>query len=165
MYTQKYSESASLCSTLAGARHDIVSLCVAVALVAHGSGRAGRLCSLPTAPSVTLRTFRVRGVTRTGLPERKKVSTLTSDDAVTCQNIPGSLRISDVGSKVITKIVRAEEGEPGDEATNCAIHMIIHYNCTIGSFLLHFFLLIYHPYPPSFHVYITTLACQISGTH
>ena len=27
------------------------------------------------------------------------------------------------------------------------IHMIIHYNCTIGSFLLHFFLLIYHPYP------------------
>ena len=27
-----------------------------------------------------------------------------------------SLRISDVGSKVITKIVRAEEGEPGDEA-------------------------------------------------
>ena len=31
------------------------------------------------------------------------------------------------------------------------IHMIIHYNCTIGSFLLHSFLLIYHPYPPSFH--------------
>ena len=29
--------------------------------------------------------------------------------------------------------------------------MIIHYNCTIGSFLLHSFLLIYHPYPPSFH--------------
>ena len=29
------------------------------------------------------------------------------------------------------------------------IHMIIHYNCTIGSFLLHSFLLIYHPYPPS----------------
>ena len=51
-----------------GARHDIVSLCVAVgwfALVAHGSGRAGRLGSLPAAPSVTLRTFRVRGVTRT----------------------------------------------------------------------------------------------------
>ena len=38
---------------------------------------------------------------------------------------------------------------------NCigtGIHiMIIHYNCTIGSFLLHSFLLIYHPYPPSFH--------------
>ena len=50
------------------------------------------------------------------IPERKKLSTLTSDDAVTCQNIPGSLRISDVGSKVITNIVRAEEGEPGDEA-------------------------------------------------
>ena len=28
-----------------------------------------------------------------------------------------SLRISDVGSKVITNIVRAEEGEPGDEAS------------------------------------------------
>ena len=25
--------------------------------------------------------------------------------------------------------------------------MIIHYNCTIGSFLLHSFLMIYHPYP------------------
>ena len=31
------------------------------------------------------------------------------------------------------------------------IHMIIHYNCTIGSLLLHSFLLIYHPYLPSFH--------------
>ena len=65
---ESYSGSASPCSTLAGARHDIVSLCVAVgwfALVAHGSGRAGRFGSLPTAPSVTLRTFRVRGVTRT----------------------------------------------------------------------------------------------------
>ena len=46
------------------------------------------------------------------LLERKKVSkekrsTLTSDDAVTCQNIP-----PDMGSKVVTKIVRAEEGEP-----------------------------------------------------
>ena len=29
------------------------------------------------------------------------------------------------------------------------IHVI--YNCTIGSFLLHSFLMIYHPYPPSFH--------------
>ena len=37
------------------------------------------------------------------------------------------------------------------------IHMIIHYNCTIGSFLLHSFLLIYHPYPPSFHEMIFTL--------
>ena len=37
------------------------------------------------------------------------------------------------------------------------IHMIIHYNCTIGSFLLHSFLLIYHPYPPSFHERIFTL--------
>ena len=27
--------------------------------------------------------------------------------------------------------------------------MIIHYNCTIFRFLLHYFLLIYHPYPPS----------------
>ena len=36
------------------------------------------------------------------------------------------------------------------------IHMIIHYNCTIGSFLLHSFLLIYHPYPPSFHEMIFT---------
>ena len=30
------------------------------------------------------------------------------------------------------------------------IHMSIHYNCTIGSFLLHSFLLIYHPYPLHF---------------
>ena len=30
------------------------------------------------------------------------------------------------------------------------IHMIIHYNCTIGNFLLHSFLLIYHPYPLHF---------------
>ena len=37
------------------------------------------------------------------------------------------------------------------------IHMIIHYNCTIGSFLLHSFLLISHPYPPSFHEMIFTL--------
>ena len=32
-----------------------------------------------------------------------------------------------------------------------------HYNCTIGSILLHSFLLIYHPYPPSFHEKIFTL--------
>ena len=32
--------------------------------------------------------------------------------------------------------------------------MIIHYNCTIGSFS---FLLIYHPYPPSFHEMIFIL--------
>ena len=38
--------------------------------------------------------------------------------------------------------------------------MIIHYNCTIGSFLLHYFLLIYHPYPPSFHEMIFTLVGQ-----
>ena len=37
------------------------------------------------------------------------------------------------------------------------IHMIIHYNCTIGSILLHFFLLIYHPYPLSFHEMIFIL--------
>ena len=37
------------------------------------------------------------------------------------------------------------------------IHMIIHYNCTIGSILLHSFLLIYHPYPPSFHEMIFIL--------
>ena len=35
--------------------------------------------------------------------------------------------------------------------------MIIHYNCTIGSILLHSFLLIYHPYPPSFHEMIFIL--------
>ena len=37
------------------------------------------------------------------------------------------------------------------------IHMIIHYNCTIGSILLHSFLLICHPYPPSFYEMIFTL--------
>ena len=37
------------------------------------------------------------------------------------------------------------------------IHMIIHYNCTIGSILLDSFLLIYHPYPPSFHEMIFIL--------
>ena len=31
------------------------------------------------------------------------------------------------------------------------------YNCTIGSFLLHSFLMIYHPYPPSFHEMIFIL--------
>ena len=31
----------------------------------------------------------------------------------------------------------------------------------IGSFLLHSFLLIYHPYPPSFHEMIFTLVPQI----
>ena len=31
------------------------------------------------------------------------------------------------------------------------------YNCTIDSILLHSFLLIYHPYPPSFHEMIFTL--------
>ena len=35
--------------------------------------------------------------------------------------------------------------------------MIIHYNCTIGSILLDSFLLIYHPYPPSFHEMIFIL--------
>ena len=35
--------------------------------------------------------------------------------------------------------------------------MIIHYNCTIGCILLHSFLLICHPYPPSFHEMIFTL--------
>ena len=35
--------------------------------------------------------------------------------------------------------------------------MIIHYNCTIGSFLLHYLLLIYHPYLPSFQEMIFTL--------
>ena len=39
--------------------------------------------------------------------------------------------------------------------------MIIHYNCPIGSFLLHSFLLIYHPYPPSFHEMIFTLVYNI----
>ena len=36
--------------------------------------------------------------------------------------------------------------------------MIIHYNCTIGSILLHSFLLIYHPYPLSFHEMISIYA-------
>ena len=35
--------------------------------------------------------------------------------------------------------------------------MIIHYNCTIGSIFLHFFLLICHPYPSSFHEMIFIL--------
>ena len=39
--------------------------------------------------------------------------------------------------------------------------MIIHYNCTISSILLHSFLLIYHPYPLSFHEMIFTLAIII----
>ena len=49
--------------------------------------------------------------------------------------------------------------------------MIIHYNyCTIGSILLHSFLLICHPYPPSFHEMIFILvvlwssACNIQYT-
>ena len=40
--------------------------------------------------------------------------------------------------------------------------MIIHYNCTIGSILLHSFLLIYHPYPPSFHEMIFILVECVS---
>ena len=43
--------------------------------------------------------------------------------------------------------------------------MIIHYNCTIGSFLLHYFLLIYHPYPPSFHEMIFTLVLTPLSMH
>ena len=35
--------------------------------------------------------------------------------------------------------------------------MIIYYNCTIGSILLHSFLLICHPYPSSFHEMIFIL--------
>ena len=41
--------------------------------------------------------------------------------------------------------------------------MIIHYNCTIGSILLHFFLLICHPYPSSFHEMIFILVCVDTG--
>ena len=41
--------------------------------------------------------------------------------------------------------------------------MIIHYNCTIGSILLDSFLLIYHPYPPSFHEMIFILVPSISA--
>ena len=44
------------------------------------------------------------------LERRKNVSQMARSRA------KALLRISDVGSKVITKIVRAEEGEPGDEA-------------------------------------------------
>ena len=40
--------------------------------------------------------------------------------------------------------------------------MIIHYNCTIGSFLLHSFLLIYHHYPPSFHDALPPCLCTWS---
>ena len=40
--------------------------------------------------------------------------------------------------------------------------MIIHYNC---SFLLHSFLQIYHPYPPSFHEMIFILVIIITHTH
>ena len=42
-------------------------------------------------------------------------------------------------------------------AIGMGIHMIIHFNCTIGSILLDSFLLIYHPYPPSFHEMIFIL--------
>ena len=37
-------------------------------------------------------------------------------------------------------------------------------NCTIGSFLLHFFLLIYHPYPPSFHEMIFILVQMLAAS-
>ena len=40
--------------------------------------------------------------------------------------------------------------------------MIIHYNCTIGSIVLHSFLLIYHPYPPSFHEMIFILVYRMA---
>ena len=43
--------------------------------------------------------------------------------------------------------------------------MIIHYNCTIGSFLLHSFLLVYHPYPPSFHEMIFILVLYRDGAY
>ena len=43
--------------------------------------------------------------------------------------------------------------------------MIIHYNCTIGSILLDSFLLIYHPYPPSFHEMIFILVYTIHCMH
>ena len=44
--------------------------------------------------------------------------------------------------------------------------MIIHYNCTIGNILLHSFLLICHPYSPSFHfmIFILVYIC-ILGSH
>ena len=41
--------------------------------------------------------------------------------------------------------------------------MIIHYNCTIGNILLHSFLLICHPYPPSFHEMIFILNLLVEG--
>ena len=45
------------------------------------------------------------------------------------------------------------------------IHMIIHYNCTIGSILLHSFLLIYHPYPSSIFLRtLRTYACALAQT-
>ena len=43
--------------------------------------------------------------------------------------------------------------------------MIIHYNCTIGSILLDSFLLIYHPYPPSFHEMIFILVYLVMHQH
>ena len=70
MYTQN-TQNLLLCAPRwPGTRHDIVSLCVAVGWFALVSGRAGRLGSLPTAPSVTLRTF-----VYAALLERKNVST------------------------------------------------------------------------------------------
>ena len=39
---------------------------------------------------------------------------------------------------------------------------LYHFNVSIGSILLHSFLLICHPYPPSFHEMIFTLVPLIS---
>ena len=43
--------------------------------------------------------------------------------------------------------------------------MIIHYNCTIGSILLHSFLLICHPYPSSFHEMIFIPSAVVVNDH
>ena len=54
---------------------------------------------------------------RARLPKQKNMSTLTSDDAVTCQNILGSPSVNfEVWLKFKTKTVCMEEGDPEDEA-------------------------------------------------
>ena len=97
MYTQKYYRVIlRICFSVLHVGRGETRHCIAVgwfALVAHGSGRAGRLYR--ALHCVYIRVKKVSTGTR---------YTLTSDDAITCQTIPGS--ISDVGSKVITKIVR-----------------------------------------------------------
>ena len=74
--------------------------------------------------------------------QQKGVQQETAYSAVVVNGIPVPISfLIQKGSYKHEKMIKAWTG----------IHIIIHYNCTIGSFLLHSFLLIYHPYPPSFH--------------